>query len=166
LMDEPTNHLDIDSKEVLEEALLDYDGTVFVISHDRYFLNRVADKILELTEEGIKEYLGNYDYYLEKKNEVIDEEDEDLGKTKTQIKLERKKEKELLQEERNRKREIAELEKRIAEKELKLEELDQLLCDPEIYETPEKIVEITRNREEIQLSIEDLYNRWIMLTDG
>src|SRR5690554_7310959 len=80
LMDEPTNHLDIDSKEVLEETLLDYDGTVFVISHDRYFLNRVADKILELTEEGIKEYLGNYDYYLEKKNEVIDGEDEDLGK--------------------------------------------------------------------------------------
>ncbi|NLV89127.1 MAG: ABC-F family ATP-binding cassette domain-containing protein [Tissierellia bacterium] len=165
LMDEPTNHLDIDSKEVLEEALLDYDGTVFVISHDRYFLNRVADKILELTEEGIKEYLGNYDYYLEKKNEVIDEEDEDSGKTKTQIKLERKKERELLQEERNRKREIAELEKRIAETELKLDELDQLLCDPEIYETPEKIVEITRNREEIQLTLDDLYSRWIMLTD-
>ena len=60
LMDEPTNHLDIDSKEVLEDAILDYEGTLFVISHDRYFLNRVTDKILELTEEGITEYLGNY----------------------------------------------------------------------------------------------------------
>ena len=69
-MDEPTNHLDIDSKEVLEDALKDYDGTLLVISHDRYFLNKVANKILELTEEGITEYLGNYEYYLEKKNEV------------------------------------------------------------------------------------------------
>lgn len=97
LMDEPTNHLDIDSKEVLEDALLDYDGTVFVISHDRYFLNRVTTKILELTSEGIKEYPGNYDYYLEKKNEIFYEDDEEDAKTKTQLKLERKKEKETLQ---------------------------------------------------------------------
>lgn len=166
LMDEPTNHLDIDSKEVLEEALLDYEGTVFVISHDRYFLNRVVNKILELTEDGIKEYLGNYDYYLEKKNEVIDEDEEDLGKTKTQIKLEKKKERELLELERAKRKEIADLEKRIAEAELKLEELDNLLCDPSIYETVEKIVEITRNREEIQASLDELYNRWIMLTEG
>jgi len=166
LMDEPTNHLDIDSKEVLEEALLDYEGTVLVISHDRYFLNRVVDKILELTEEGIKEYLGNYDYYLEKKNEVLDEEDEDFGKTKTQIKLERKKERELLEIERNRKREIGELEKRISEGELKLEELDRLLCDPAIYENSEKVVEITKNREEVQKLLDDLYDRWITLTEG
>lgn len=166
LMDEPTNHLDIDSKEVLEEALLDYEGTVLVISHDRYFLNRVVDKILELTEEGIKEYLGNYDYYLEKKNEVLDEEDEDFGKTKTQIKLERKKERELLEIERNRKREIGELEKRISEEELKLEELDRLLCDPAIYENSEKVVEITKNREEVQKLLDDLYDRWITLTEG
>lgn len=166
LMDEPTNHLDIDSKEVLEEALLDYEGTVLVISHDRYFLNRVVDKILELTEEGIKEYLGNYDYYLEKKNEVQDEEYEDFGKTKTQIKLERKKERELLEIERNRKREIGELEKRISEEELKLEELDRLLCDPAIYENSEKVVEITKNREEVQKLLDDLYDRWITLTEG
>lgn len=166
LMDEPTNHLDIDSKEVLEEALLDYEGTVLVISHDRYFLNRVVDKILELTEEGIKEYLGNYDYYLEKKNEVLDEEDEDFGKTKTQIKLERKKERELLEIERNRKREIGELEKRISEEELKLEELDRLLCDPAIYENSEKVVEITKNREKVQKLLDDLYDRWITLTEG
>ncbi len=89
-MDEPTNHLDIDSKEVLEDALIDYEGTIFVISHDRYFLNRVTNKILEMTEEGIVEYLGNYDYYLEKKNEIVIEDNEEY-KTKTQIKLERKK---------------------------------------------------------------------------
>ena len=69
LLDEPTNHLDIDSKEVLEEALLEYDGTIFTISHDRYFLNTVIDKILVLSENGVTEYLGNYDYYIEKKNQ-------------------------------------------------------------------------------------------------
>ena len=72
LLDEPTNHLDIDSKEVLEEALLDYEGTLFTISHDRYFLNTVIDKILVLGENGIEEYLGNYDYYQAKKKQQYD----------------------------------------------------------------------------------------------
>ena len=109
LMDEPTNHLDIDSKEVLEDALMEYEGTIFTISHDRYFLNKVCDKILEITEDGIEEYLGNYDYYLEKKNEIVIEEEEEF-KTKTQIKLERKKEKEKLEFERKKRREIEKLE--------------------------------------------------------
>ena len=69
LLDEPTNHLDIDSKEVLEDALNGYTGTIFTISHDRYFLNTVVDKILVLDENGITEYLGNYDYYMAKKKE-------------------------------------------------------------------------------------------------
>ncbi len=96
LLDEPTNHLDIDSKEVLEEALANYTGTIFTISHDRYFLNTVVDKILVLGENGITEYLGNYDYYVNKKREtdemsaIVESEE----KTKTQIKDERKKEKE------------------------------------------------------------------------
>ncbi|WP_313757973.1 ABC-F family ATP-binding cassette domain-containing protein [Tissierella sp.] len=165
LMDEPTNHLDIDSKEVLEESILDYEGTLFVISHDRYFLNRVTDKILELTVDGIKEYLGNYDYYLEKKNEIIYVENEDDGKTKTQIKLEKRKEKELIQEERAKKKKIVNLEEKINEEECKLEELDNLLCNPLIYEEPEKIVELTKKRETIQLTLDELYNEWILLTE-
>ena len=72
LLDEPTNHLDIDSKEVLEEALLNYTGTLFTISHDRYFLNTVVDKILVLDSEGITEYLGNYNYYMEKKKQALE----------------------------------------------------------------------------------------------
>ena len=88
LLDEPTNHLDIDSKEVLEEALYGYTGTIFTISHDRYFLNTVVDKVLVLDENGITEYLGNYDYYIEKKKQVQEmstfEEVEE--KTKTQLK--------------------------------------------------------------------------------
>ncbi|MBU5436587.1 ATP-binding cassette domain-containing protein [Tissierella sp. MSJ-40] len=165
LMDEPTNHLDIDSKEVLEEAILNYEGTLFVISHDRYFLNRVSNKILELTKEGIKEYLGNYDYYLEKKNEVIYEDDDESSKTKTQLKLERKKEKEMLQQERIKRKEIVELEKNISEEENKIEKLDKLLCDSDLYNNPEKIVELTKEREILQSNLESLYDKWINLTD-
>jgi ATPase components of ABC transporters with duplicated ATPase domains len=111
LMDEPTNHLDIDSKEVLEDALNMYSGTVFVISHDRYFLNQIATKIYELTQDGIFEYLGNYDYYLEKKKELNEEEPVEEEKTKTQIKLEKKKEKELIQKEREQRERQKSLEK-------------------------------------------------------
>ena len=164
MMDEPTNHLDIDSKEVLEDALLDYEGTLFVISHDRYFLNRVTNKILELTEEGINEFLGNYDYYLEKKNETFYEEDEENNKTKTQIKLERKKEKEIIAEERNRKKKISELEGKIAESEKKLKNIDNELCKPEIYEDHEKIVELSRIREDIENNLNRLYEDWMKLT--
>ena len=69
ILDEPTNHLDIDNKEVLENALIDYEGTLFFVSHDRYFINRIATKVIELSENGSKLYLGDYDYYLEKKQE-------------------------------------------------------------------------------------------------
>ncbi|MFY9213465.1 MAG: ATP-binding cassette domain-containing protein [Tissierellaceae bacterium] len=163
LMDEPTNHLDIDSKEVLEDAILNYEGTLFVISHDRYFLNRVTDKILELTPEGLKEYLGNYDYYLEKKNESLYEEDEEDTKTKTQIKLERKKEKEIIQKERERKRQIKKLEEEITQTEKSIEEIDSLLYDPDIYEDHEKIVELSQKRQELQDELDNLYEKWISL---
>ncbi len=162
LMDEPTNHLDIDSKEVLEDALLDYTGTLFVISHDRYFLNRVCNKILELSEEGIKEYLGNYSYYLEKKNELSMEEEENLEeKTKTQIKLDRKKQRSIELEEKNRKKEISSLEDKIAEKEDQLESIDKELCREEVYEDSEKVLDLTKKREKISLEIESLYDKWI-----
>jgi ATP-binding cassette subfamily F protein 3 len=167
LMDEPTNHLDIDSKEVLEDALIEYEGTLFVISHDRYFLNRVANKIFELTKDGIKEYVGNYDYYLEKKNEILyDLEDEDTGKTKTQLKYERKKEKEALQLERIKKKQITELEREITVCENGIKDIDNLLCEPEIYDNHEKIVELTLEREIIEKKLNSLYDEWIVLTEG
>lgn len=164
LMDEPTNHLDIDSKEVLEDAINDYEGTLFVISHDRYFLNQVTNKTLELTEEGIKEYLGNYDYYLEKKNELVLKEDPDF-KTKTQIKLEKKKEKEKMDIEREKKKELEKLETSIAKKEEDIEELDQLLCDPSLYDNHNKIMELSKEREGLQAIIDSLYDKWIILTE-
>ena len=105
LLDEPTNHLDIPSREALEEAILTYDGTLIVISHDRYFLNKVINRILELEENGVNEYLGNYNYYVEKKkNPQRFEHFESLagGKTKTQINEEKKKKRALEKEEKEK----------------------------------------------------------------
>ena len=165
LMDEPTNHLDIDSKEVLEDALLDYEGTLFVISHDRYFLNRVANKIIELTSDGIKEYVGNYDYYFEKRNEVLYEEDDnEIGRTKTQIKFDKKKEKEALLVERNKRNRIKDLEKEIDSCEKGIQDIDVQLCNPEIYDKHMKILELTKERENIEKNLNNLYDEWINLT--
>lgn len=165
LMDEPTNHLDIDSKEVLEDAILDYDGSLFVISHDRYFLNRVTNKILELTSEGIQEYLGNYDYYLEKKSELLYEEEEGPQKTKTQIRLEKKREKEILIQSRASRIRIQELEEEIANKESELNDMDLALSDPENYNNLDLIVELGRKREDLEKDLNKLYSKWMSLNE-
>ncbi|MTI46758.1 MAG: ABC-F family ATP-binding cassette domain-containing protein [Firmicutes bacterium] len=165
LMDEPTNHLDIDSKEVLEDALLNYDGTLFIISHDRYFLNKVANKILEFSKDGISEYLGNYNYYLEKKNELsYNEEDDGPTITKTELKALRKKEKEKKKEEKQKKKAIDNLEAKINDAEIKIKELEELMCQPEIYSDPEKSKEIHQENKELKVSLENMFEKWVELT--
>lgn len=165
LLDEPTNHLDIDSKEVLEEALLEYDGTLFTISHDRYFLNTVTDKILVLSEEGVTEYMGNYDYYLEKKKqqremEELAEENDVNVKTKTQIKEERRREKEVRQKENKEKAKVKTLEKDIELLEKEINGLEQMLCLEEIYSSPEKSKEVNQEKIEKEGKLERLYEKW------
>ncbi|NLJ78617.1 MAG: ABC-F family ATP-binding cassette domain-containing protein [Tissierellia bacterium] len=165
LMDEPTNHLDIDSKEVLEDALMDYKGTLLVISHDRYFLNKVVDRILDLTETGIQEYLGNYNYYLNKKAEMVVVEEEER-KTRTQIQLEKRKEREALRTERRRREDISNLEDRIEQEESELKALDELLCDPKLYDEPDKIIKLSKKRDDTQAKLDTLYKEWILLTES
>jgi len=165
LMDEPTNHLDIDSKEVLEDALINYEGTVFVISHDRYFLNRVADKIFVMTEDGIIQYLGNYDYYIEKINEAKSSPNENVTKTKTQIQIEKKKEKELIKEEKKKKKEISSLEKEIHDLEIAIGEIDGQLANNEIYSDTEKVLGLTKSREEKVKNLDILYEKWMDYSD-
>lgn len=163
LLDEPTNHLDIDSKEVLEEALNNYTGTIFTISHDRYFLNTVVDKILVLNQDGITEYLGNYDYYMAKKKEleeintVIEEETE---KTKTQIKEEKRKEREERERQKKNRNKIANTEKEIEEIEIKIGELDELLCLEEVYSNPEKSKEVSLEKSNLEDRLSELYELW------
>ncbi|WP_373599865.1 ABC-F family ATP-binding cassette domain-containing protein [Paraclostridium bifermentans] len=165
LLDEPTNHLDIDSKEVLEEALINYTGTLFTISHDRYFLNTVVDKILVLDSEGITEYLGNYDYYIDKKKqttemnaiEVVEE------KTKTQLKDEKRKEREQREIEKKARVKRQSIEKEIETTEEKIEELNMLMCQEEVYSNPEKSKEVGQEKSELEDKLNSLYEEWEQL---
>ena len=162
LLDEPTNHLDIDSKEVLEEALSSYTGTIFTISHDRYFLNTVVDKILVLDEEGITEYLGNYDYYVDKKRQVQEMSITDTieEKTKTQLKEEKRKEREQREAEKKNRIKRQNIEKEIEETELKIEELNELLCQEEIYSNPEKAKDVSLDKSNLEDRLSVLYEEW------
>ncbi|MCY6369766.1 ribosomal protection-like ABC-F family protein [Clostridium ganghwense] len=162
LLDEPTNHLDIMSREALEDSILNYDGTVLVISHDRYFLNKVVDKIHELNIDGIKTYLGNYSYYVEKKKNPLrfQEIEEFEGKTKTQIKSEKKKKREEEKLEKQKKLKIKNLEKEIANLEQVLEDLQSNLCLEEVYSNPEKSEEVNKEITDTEVRLEKLYEEW------
>lgn len=161
LLDEPTNHLDILTREELEDALLDFDGTIFVISHDRYFLNKVVTKICELEENSIVEYLGNYDYYITKKNAseddiVVNEE----GKTKTQVIKERKKLKEERDRIKNIKNEIKKIENDIETKEGRIAELEEDLCKEEVYTNPDMVRDINLEIKELKEELDKIYEHW------
>ena len=162
LLDEPTNHLDIVSREALEDALLTYDGTVLVISHDRYFLNKVAGKIFELNIDGIKEYLGNYSYYIEKKSNParFQDEEETSGITKTQIKQDKKKKREEEKKEKEKQKYIKSLEEKIASTEEEIEEFQKMLCLEEIYSNPEKSQEVNKSISSKEAELEKLYEEW------
>ncbi|CEQ11275.1 ABC transporter ATP-binding protein [[Clostridium] sordellii] len=165
LLDEPTNHLDIDSKEVLEEALLNYTGTLFTISHDRYFLNTVVDKILVLDSEGITEYLGNYNYYMEKKKQALEMNTVEAveEKTKTQLKDEKRKEREQREIEKKARVRRQNIEKEIEEIEAKIEELDLLMCQEDVYSNPEKSKEVSQNKSNLEENLNNLYEEWEQL---
>lgn len=162
LLDEPTNHLDLPSKEVLEDALREYDGTIFTISHDRYFLNRIATKILEISENEVKEYLGNYDYYIEKKNEFESSSDDENSETITKTKLKEERRRKKMEEAQIKKEKllIKELEDKIAALESRLNELEILMCDESIYSDPEKSVEVNEEYEFIKEQLKKLYVEW------
>ncbi|WP_300408437.1 ABC-F family ATP-binding cassette domain-containing protein [Lagierella sp.] len=164
LMDEPTNHLDIDSKEILEGAMLDYEGTALIISHDRYFLNKVVDKIIVLKKDGTTTYLGNYDYYIEKLEEENTPIDED-GLTKTQIIKDRKKLREIENEFRKAKKKLKELEEKISLIEREIAELNSMLLKEEIYNDyikSQEIMDSIKKKEEIK---DELFLEWSELVE-
>ena len=163
LLDEPTNHLDIMSREALEDALLTYDGTLLVISHDRYFLNKVINRILELNEDGVKEFLGNYSYYQEKKinpNRFEILEELANGKTKTQLKEEKKKKKEEEKEEKALKLRIKKIEEDIAKSEDALLSLQEQLCLEEVYSNPIESERVSKDIKNLEEKISLLYEEW------
>ncbi|WP_300349533.1 ribosomal protection-like ABC-F family protein [Clostridium sp.] len=170
LLDEPTNHLDIMSREALEDAILSYDGTLIVISHDRYFLNKVISKIVELQEDGLKTYLGNYNYFVDKKAnpnryEDLDEEI-NQGKTKTQIKEEKKKKKNADKSLRALRAQLRDVEKLIPQKEEELENLQGMLCKEEVYSNAEESIRVNNEIKTVQEEIENLYKTWEELSES
>ena len=162
LLDEPTNHLDIVSREALEDSIMGYDGTVLVISHDRYFLNKVIGKIYELNKDGVREYLGNYSYYIEKKKNPLrfQLEEESIGKTKTQIQNEKKKKREVEKAEKEKKLRVKNIETEISNLEKYIVELQDQLCLEDVYSNPEKSENINKQLLDSQNDLDDLYEEW------
>ena len=162
VMDEPTNHLDSDSREVLEIALENYNGTILAVSHDRFFTNRIADKILHLEDGKINVYEGNYDDFLfEQEKQKLHGEDYEPGITKTQLAKNRKRS-------RDEERKIKELkllvknsEKDVAATEEKLKKLEQLLADSTLYNDKDKAIEIIKQHEEAKEEVEKKYSVWL-----
>ncbi|MDO4534463.1 MAG: ABC-F family ATP-binding cassette domain-containing protein [Clostridium perfringens] len=169
LLDEPTNHLDIMSREALEKAILSYNGTLIVISHDRYFLNKVIDKIWELKQDELKIYLGNYSYYSDKKknpNRYEGIEESTPGKTKTQIKDEKKKKRELEKEAKQKALKLRTIEKEISLVEESLDKLQEELCKEEIYSNPDESVRVNKEISDTQIKLDLLYEEWEELSSS
>ena len=157
VLDEPTNHLDIASREVLENALTEFEGTLLVVSHDRYFLNRMVSRIYAFENEYLKEYLGNYSYYEQKKKEQKEEEKKYLEfikqekKKKTVVKKSKPKVK---------KRSSEEIQEDISEAEKRIEEINNLFSSREFYTDWQKLLELNREKEELSKKLEELYAEW------
>ncbi len=160
LMDEPTNHLDMDSREVLEQALSDYPGTILAISHDRYFINRFANKVAVLSQDGLALHAGNYDDYLEGTARGDAPEMEGPLKTRTELDKEKKR----TRQERERLKEAQDLarakEKEIADLEQFMADLETLMALPETYQDPEKAAQAAREYQKAQDKVASLYDAW------
>ena len=171
ILDEPTNHLDLDSKEILENALIDYPGTILFVSHDRYFINRIASKVIELNVEGVTDYLGDYDYYVEKKLEqeelkaLQQNEQQSAIQSNPSEKTSYQQDKEAKKLERQRQRRIEQIENQIEELEQAVEENEQLLCDPEVFQDHVKSLEINEENEKYKQELEQLMEEWTTLSE-
>ena len=170
ILDEPTNHLDIISTEILEDALNNYEGTVLYVSHDRYFINRTATRILELTNHKLVNYIGNYDYYLEKKEELTSvyapeiQEDKPLEKVSS-TKQDWRQKKEEQARIRKRENDLKKTEKAIEDLESRDKEIDEELAKPEIATDPSKCIPLSTEKAEIAGKLEELYEKWEELAE-
>ncbi|MCD8249319.1 MAG: ABC-F family ATP-binding cassette domain-containing protein, partial [Lachnospiraceae bacterium] len=172
ILDEPTNHLDIVSKEVLEDALNHYTGTVLFVSHDRYFINAVATRVLDLSEQTLTEYLGNYDYYLEKKENMTNftgasvksgESAPELSESN--VKLDWKQQKEEQARLRKIQNDLKRVERRIEELEGRDGEMDDLLTHEEICTDVAKVTELSAEKEAVRQELDSLYEEWESLSE-
>ena len=167
ILDEPTNHLDIASKEILEEALNSYTGTVLYVSHDRYFINQTATRIMDLTNQAIVNYIGDYDYYLEKKDEMTqiyapaqETAAQEVKETVSETKLTWQQQKEEQALKRKRENELKKVEARIEELETRDKEIDETMVLPDVCTNVAECTKLSREKAAIAEELETLYERW------
>ena len=160
LLDEPTNHLDMDSREVLENALADFPGTILAISHDRYFINRFATKVCVLEEGGIKEYLGNYDDYFEKISREQEPDGETAGMTRTALEKEKRKSRDEERRLKERKLALKQAEEAVSRAEEEAAALEAALADPDTYQDAEKAARLAKEYQQKKDEIDRLYQAW------
>lgn len=172
ILDEPTNHLDIVSKEILENALNNYTGTVLFVSHDRYFINAAATRIIELSNKTVVNYIGNYDYYLEKRDilsakpiNTVSSADIEHAKKAADSKASWQEEKVKQAQLKKIKNELKRTEERIANIEERIDKLDNMYADPAISSDTAKLMKIHTEKEELSKELDKLYDRWGELTD-
>ena len=175
ILDEPTNHLDIVSKEILENALKDYTGTVLYVSHDRYFINQTATRILELTGQTLVNYIGNYDYYLEKKEELTRiyapaadaaaPEEAAAPSEASSTKLDWKAQKEEQARLRKRQNDLKKTEERIGVLETRNGKIDELMMQEEVYTNSVKCQELAKEKAANEAELEELYEKWEELAE-
>lgn len=167
MLDEPTNHLDMFSKEILEEALRNYTGTVLYISHDRYFINNTAERIIELTDNGVNSYLGNYDYYIERKTALEAANDAAADSTaEPAAKDEWKRKKEMEAAQRKRLSDLAKTEREIADVEEQIRQADYQLSLEEVYSNYERAQAEHENKVALEQKLDELYQKWDGLSES
>ena len=172
ILDEPTNHLDISSKEILENAINNYTGTVLYVSHDRYFINTTASRIIELTHHTIINYIGNYDYYIEKKDILTEKvlksvpassenvPANKIADTNNTTKADWKQSKEEMAKQRKIKNELKRVEERIADIEEQIKDIDEIYNTPETATDTAKLIELHNNKEKLSTELDELYEKW------
>ncbi|MBS6397579.1 MAG: ABC-F family ATP-binding cassette domain-containing protein [Clostridiales bacterium] len=170
ILDEPTNHLDIVSKEILEDALNHYTGTVLFVSHDRYFINTTATRILDLADQSLTNYIGNYDYYLEKKETMVNpavsvSSQITVESGESEAKLDWKQQKELQAQLRKKQNDLKKVETRIEELENRDKEIDDLLTREEIFTNVAEVTKLSKEKDAIQNELEGLYEEWELLSE-
>lgn len=168
LMDEPTNHLDLVSKERLEEALEEFPGTLLFVSHDRYFIKRLATRIWEITPEGINDYQGNYEWYLEKKSLERYQEEQEAARQnqpKSSSDAHRKREKEEQRKQKQRMQRLEKLEQEISELEQKIASIHEQLCQPEVFNDPIQCTELQKQLNEWEEELAQKTDEWAELAD-
>ena len=165
LLDEPTNHLDMDSREVLEDALADFPGTILAVSHDRYFINRFAERVWVMEEEGLREYLGNYDDYFARVSRDLPPDGEEQRMTRTALEKEKKKSREEQRRSKERKDKLKALEKEIAETEAEAARLEKRLGEADLWLQPEEAERITRAWRGEKEKADRLYEAWAAMEE-